>query len=85
MGGFAMRRGHSLKSGRRSRSSSTLGANEDQGAEQVRAHCGDDDFRREFVATLDVHDRHDSEHDVEQGDKKTDRRRYGDGFGDGRD
>ena len=51
------------------------GGDEDEGAEQVRAQCGDDDLRREFGAALDLDDRHDGEHDVEQGDKKADRRR----------
>ena len=78
-------RGAALKSGRRSRLPAPTRGDEDEGAEQVRAQCGDDDLRRKFGAALDVDDRNDSEHDVEQGDKKTDRRRYGDGFGDGRD
>ena len=73
--GRRRRSGPALKSGCGSSSPATLGGNEDEGTEQVCAHCGDDDFRRELDATLDVHDRHDAEHDVEQGNKKADRRR----------
>ena len=64
--------GFSLKSGCRSRWSAA-GGDEDEGAEQVRAQCGDDDLRRKFGAALDVDDRHDGEHDIEQGDEKADR------------
>jgi len=53
----------------------TAGGKEGEGAEQVCAQSNDDDLGREFGMTLNVYDRDDGEHDVEQGDEETDRGR----------